>query len=77
MLAVSERVRVHGQAPDRIVWHKPAAGHRCTGDCDFHPIACSKEEGIALPSAKQDIPIRLDKPGETWCPDCLALIRQK
>lgn len=73
MLATSERVRGAAGQADTIVWHK-AVG-RCTGDCDFHPIACSDTEGITLPGPKQDIPLSLDKPGERWCPNCLALVR--
>ncbi|WP_405506358.1 hypothetical protein OG323_06120 [Streptomyces cyaneofuscatus] len=77
MLAVSERVPGYGRTSDQTIWHKPAAGHRCTGECDFHPIACSEEEGIVAPGPKQDVPIRLEKENERWCPDCLALHRQQ
>jgi hypothetical protein len=73
MLATPERVRGDGQAPDQIVWHKPVG--RCNGECDFHAIACSDTEGIVFPAPKQEVPLRLDKPGERWCPDCLAIIR--
>ena len=72
MLATQERVRLDG-GQVVIVWHKPVG--RCDGDCDFHAIACSAEEGIVLPGPKRDVPIRLDEPGERWCVDCLAIIR--
>lgn len=71
MLAFAERVKGYGRVPDTTVWHKPKPGHRCNGACDFHPIACSDDEGIIFPGPKQDVPARLDRPGETWCPDCL------
>jgi hypothetical protein len=60
-------------APDRIVWHKPVG--RGTGD--FQPIACGQDadEGITLPWPKKDVLLRLEKPGESWCPDCLTIIR--
>jgi hypothetical protein len=73
MLATSERVRGDGGRTEVLVWHKPVG--RCDGECDFHAIACSAEEGIVLPSPKQDVPISLDKLGERWCPTCLAIIR--
>lgn len=75
MLAVSERVSGYGRTPDQTIWHKPAAGHRCTGECDFHPIACSADEGIVAPSSNRDVPIRLDVENERWCSECLALHR--
>lgn len=77
MLAVPELVRGHGRTPDQTIWHKPAVDHRCTGDCDFHPIACSEEEGIIAPGPMQDVPIRLEKEHEAWCTDCLGLHRQQ
>lgn len=74
MLATQERVRLDdGQTV--IVWHRSPG--RCDGECDFHAIACSDDEGITLPGPKRDVPMRLDKPGERWCPDCLAIIRKK
>lgn len=73
MLAVSERVPGCGRVPDQTIWHKSAHGHRCTGGCDFHPIACSTDEGIVLPAPKRDIPLRLSNENERWCQDCLAL----
>ncbi len=75
MLAVSERVKGYGREPDTIVWHRSKAGHRCTGACDFHPIACSDDEGIVLPGPKQDVPLTLDRPGERWCTDCLTVAK--
>lgn len=77
MLAVSERIPGYGHTPDQTIWHKPAPGHRCTGECDFHPIACSEEEGIVAPGPKRDVPIRLTKEHEAWCTDCLALRPQQ
>ncbi|MFD3638218.1 hypothetical protein [Streptomyces griseus] len=77
MIAVSERVPGHGRTPHQTIWHKPAVGHRCTGACDFHPIACSEEEGIVAPAPKQDVPIRLTKENEAWCTDYLNLHRQR
>ncbi|WP_405824161.1 hypothetical protein OG705_29015 [Streptomyces sp. NBC_00838] len=77
MLAVSQRVPGHGRTPDQTIWHKSAPGHRCTGRCDFHPIACSTDEGIIFPATKQDVPIRLEKEHEAWCGDCLVIIRQQ
>lgn len=73
MLATSERVRDTDGQGDVLIWHK-AVG-RCDGQCDFHPIACSDTEGIVLPGPKQDVPLSLDKPGERWCTNCLALPR--
>ncbi|WP_327335865.1 hypothetical protein OG384_04325 [Streptomyces sp. NBC_01324] len=77
MLATPERVVGRGRTPDRTIWHKPGSGHRCAGNCDFHPIACSEEEGIVAPAPNRDIPLRLDVEHETWCGDCLTLIRQQ
>jgi len=74
MLATSERVRDTDGRTEVLVWHKSVG--RCDGQCDFHPIACSQDEGIMLPGPKQDVPLSLDKPGESWCPDCLALPRR-
>ncbi|MET9051236.1 hypothetical protein ABZW50_08790 [Streptomyces bacillaris] len=73
MLAVSERITGLNGEPDQTIWHKPGPGHRCTGECDFHPIACSEEEGIAFPGPKQNVPIRLDRENERWCEGCLNL----
>ncbi|NUP20785.1 MAG: hypothetical protein HOZ81_32860 [Streptomyces sp.] len=72
MLATQERVRLDG-GQVAIVWHRSPG--RCNGECDFHPIACSADEGIIAPGPKQDVPIRLEVPGERWCSDCLAIIR--
>lgn len=72
MLAIPERVPSYGRAPDRTIWHKPVG--RVAEE--FQPIACS-DEGIVFPWPKQEVPLRLDKPSESWCPDCLDLIRTK
>ncbi|MFE9850374.1 hypothetical protein ACFYPN_16395 [Streptomyces sp. NPDC005576] len=72
MLAISERVPGYGRTPDQLIWHKPV------GPVveEFQPIACS-EEGIVFPWPKREVPLRLDKPDESWCADCLLLIRSK
>lgn len=72
MLAIPERVPSYSSAPDQLVWHKSV--DRVVEE--FQPIACS-DEGIVFPWPKQEVPLRLDKPNEAWCPDCLALIRTK
>jgi hypothetical protein len=73
MLATPERIRGQGATPDTTIWHKPVGD--CKGDCDFHPIACSDDEGIVLPGGTRNVPLNLDEPGERWCPACLALAR--
>ena len=70
MLATRERV-TDGRA-ETTVWHKAVAP--CDGQCDFHQVACSPTDGIAMPGPQQDVPLDLDEPGERWCLDCLALI---
>ncbi|MFD8088593.1 hypothetical protein [Streptomyces malaysiensis] len=72
MLAISERVPGTSDAPDKLIWHKPVG--RIVEE--FQAIACSDEEGITLPWAKRDVPLRLDKPGESWCPHCLKLAKR-
>lgn len=69
MLAVRERVK--GKTDEAIVWHKPIG--RVSEE--FQAVACSDTDGIVFPPPKQDVPLHLDKPGESWCPDCLAIIR--
>jgi hypothetical protein len=73
MLATPERIRGYGHDPDLIVWHKPAG----PAVADFQPIACSADEGITLPWPRREVPLQLDVPNESWCPDCLAIIRSK
>ncbi|WP_413754823.1 hypothetical protein [Streptomyces sp. MMBL 11-3] len=73
MLATAERVRGTNGQSDTVLWHKSAG--RCNGDCDFHAIACSTEDGIVLPGPVQNVPLDLAKAGERWCLDCLAIIR--
>lgn len=75
MLAVSERVREDGRESDGWIWHLPAGDEECVGDCDFHTIACSSEEGIVAPAPKRDVPLDGAGPNERWCVDCLAIIR--
>lgn len=72
MLATPERIRGDGGRTETLVWHKPAG--RVVEE--FQPIACSSTEGIVMPWPKQDVPLRLEKAGERWCPDCLAAIRE-
>jgi hypothetical protein len=72
MLAVPERVAPRtADQPEEVVWHKPI-GRPVE---EFQAIACSGEEGITFPPPKQNIPLRLNKPGERWCEPCLALTR--
>jgi hypothetical protein len=71
MLAIAERAQQDLRQAEVLVWHKPVGR---SAD-DFQAIACSTEYGIVLPGSKRDVPISLDKPGERWCPDCLAAIR--
>lgn len=71
MLAIPERVTGPGGVTQELIWHKPKG----SVVADFQPIACSEDEGITLPWAKHDVPLRLDNPGERWCDDCLKLIR--
>lgn len=70
MLATRERV-TEGR-DEALVWHKPVG--RAVEE--FQPIACSDMDGIVFPAPRQDVPLGLDKPGERWCPDCLAIIRR-
>ena len=77
MLATAERVRNGTKQPEAVVWHRFPRGQRCAGDCDFHAIACSDEEGIACPGPLQDIPLDLDAPRQSWCPDCLATVKTR
>lgn len=71
MLAVPERVQGDTVWTESLVWHKPVG--RAVEE--FQTIACSETEGIVFPAPKQDVPLRLDRPGERWCPDCLIAIR--
>ncbi|GHH30205.1 hypothetical protein [Streptomyces rubradiris] len=71
MLATPERIRGDGGLTEMLVWHKPVG--RVIEE--FQAIACSDTEGIVMPWPKQDVPLKLDKPGERWCSDCLAIIR--
>lgn len=76
MLATPERIPGDLNTPDKIIWHKPADRHRCKGDCDFHAIACSQgeDDGIHAPAPKQDVPVKLNRPHQSWCADCLDLV---
>ncbi|MGP3950839.1 hypothetical protein [Streptomyces sp. 7N604] len=73
MLATPERVH-ESDWTEVVVWHKPVQPEQCHGECDFHALACSSVEGIVLPGPNQDVPLDLDRPGERWCTDCLAII---
>lgn len=70
MLATRERV-TEGRT-ETLIWHKPAG----RAQEEFQAIACSDTDGIVFPAPKQDVPLRLDKPGERWCAGCLAAIRE-
>ncbi len=74
MLATPERVR-EDDGRTVQVWHLLADGQTCDGGCDFHRIACSSDEGIVLPGGVREVPVELDEPGQRWCGDCLAIIR--
>lgn len=71
MLATPERIRRDAGRTEVLMWHKPVGP---VVD-EFQPIACSETEGIVMPWPKQDVPLSLDKPGERWCTDCLAVVR--
>lgn len=74
MLATPERTRDdHGRTIQ--LWHLLADGHQCSGECDFHPIACSTDKGIVAPGGLRDVSVELDEPGQRWCPKCVANIR--
>ncbi|WP_399553905.1 hypothetical protein OG473_39620 (plasmid) [Streptomyces anulatus] len=73
MLAVSERIDGCNGTPDQTIWHKPVG--RIIDE--WQNIACSTTEGILSPRSKQNVPIRLEKKNERWCPDCLAFHRQQ
>ncbi|TKS96314.1 hypothetical protein [Streptomyces lasalocidi] len=72
MLAVSERILGRGGITEGLIWHKPVDSDP---ERTFQQIACSEEDGIVMPSGKREVPLSLDKEGERWCPDCLAVIR--
>ncbi|WP_030570252.1 hypothetical protein [Streptomyces aureocirculatus] len=74
MQATPERVR-EGSGRTVQVWHLLADGQDCNGDCDWHPISCSDEEGIVAPGGTRDVPLDLDERGQRWCGDCLVLAR--
>ena len=72
VLATPETFREHGK-PNVTIWHKPTEPEKCTGDCDWHGIACHPTDGISSPGGNQYIPLDLNKLNERWCPDCRAL----
>ncbi|SES03700.1 hypothetical protein [Streptomyces qinglanensis] len=74
MLAVSERIKGPGGVTKELIWHKPVGPDP---DATFQRIACSDEDSIVMSGGKRQVPRRLDKPGERWCPDCLAITRKK
>lgn len=74
MLATPERVR-EDDGRTVQVWHLLADGQACNGECDFHPIACSNDEGIVAPGGLRDVSVELGEPGQRWCGDCVAIIR--
>jgi len=73
VLAAPEIVRNGGTKPNVTVWHKPTEPEKCTGDCDWHGIACHPTEGIQAPGGYQHVPLDLNVPNQRWCPDCRAL----
>lgn len=70
MLAVAERVPEGGTFV--TIWRRYPL-EACDGDCAFHPIACSDEEGISVPGSLHDVPPNLNVDGERWCSDCLVI----
>jgi len=74
MQAVSERVKGPGGVTKALIWHKPVGRDP---DATFQRIACSDEDGIVMSSGKREVPLKLDKDGERWCEDCLALARKR
>ncbi|MGW7087480.1 hypothetical protein ACWGH2_28840 [Streptomyces sp. NPDC054871] len=74
MLATPERVRETDGRTIQI-WHLPADGQDCDGQCDWHAIACSDKEGIVMPGGTRDVPENLNESGQRWCPDCLMAMR--
>ncbi|MFD5013808.1 hypothetical protein [Streptomyces chartreusis] len=70
MIATSERVRGCGLGPDRLVWHVPVGAVVE----DFQAIACSEVEGLAVSSGQREVPLHLDVPEESWCPECLVRV---
>lgn len=70
MLAIPERAPGRDGALDQLIWHKPIG----RGDGLYQGIACG-EPGITLPSGKMPVPLKLNKPNESWCTDCLEAIR--
>jgi hypothetical protein len=73
VLATQEHLRTDGRTV--VVWHKADEPEQCNGECDFHPIACSSDEGIVAPGGLRDVPVELDEPGQRWCSTCVAIIR--
>ncbi|MEW2393088.1 hypothetical protein AB0933_32480 [Streptomyces venezuelae] len=72
MLATPERVQGAMVFIESVMWHKPVG--RREDEARVQAIACS-DKGIIYPAPKRDIPLDLNKPGESWCPDCLARTR--
>ncbi|MFD8335577.1 hypothetical protein ACFV42_23400 [Streptomyces solisilvae] len=77
VLAVPEHVMSDGGTPDVTLWHAPTDPEECDGECDYHDIACDDKNTIYLPWPKQYVPLDLRKPGERWCPACLALFKHQ
>ncbi|MBQ1164760.1 hypothetical protein KBZ21_43045, partial [Streptomyces sp. A73] len=73
MLAVSERIKERGGVTKELIWHKPVGPDP---DATFQRIACRDTDGIVMSGGKREVPLRLDQPGERWCPDCLAIVRR-
>ena len=64
VLATPEIVRYGGTKPN--VWHKPTEPEKCTGDCDWHGIACHPTDGIQMPGGYEHVPLDLVVPGQRW-----------
>ncbi|MBQ1164078.1 hypothetical protein KBZ21_39425, partial [Streptomyces sp. A73] len=71
--AVSERIKERGGVTKELIWHKPVGPDP---DATFQRIACSDTDGSVMSGGKREVPLRLDQPGERWCPDCLAIVRR-
>ncbi|MBQ1164596.1 hypothetical protein KBZ21_42215, partial [Streptomyces sp. A73] len=67
------RIKERGGVTKELIWHKPVGPDP---DATFQRIACSDTDGIDMSGGKREVPLRLDQPGERWCPDCLAIVRR-
>ncbi|MBQ1166019.1 hypothetical protein KBZ21_49355, partial [Streptomyces sp. A73] len=67
------RIKERGGVTKELIWHKPVGPDP---DATFQRIACSDTDGIVMSGGTREVPLRLDQPGERWCPDCLAIVRR-